>query len=60
MAERYCPNCDEVVDARALPDYKQITFRGIPVKQRKVIHREEDGGCGNSWYTIEIPLKIFD
>ena len=58
MAQRICPNCQEVVDAKALPDYRQINFRDIPVKQRKVIHKVSDGGCGHSWYTIEIPKDV--
>ena len=34
MASRYCPNCQEVVDARVLPDYRQIQYRGIKLTNR--------------------------
>ena len=59
MGKRYCPECKEVVEVKVSGKYSQIKFQGIPVKRRKVIHREEDGGCGHEWYTIEIPEDHF-
>jgi hypothetical protein len=38
--------------------YKQMVYRGVPVKRRKVVcgrNREGDGGCGAEWYSYEIP-----
>ncbi len=58
MGTKYCPVCREVVETKALPDYKQIEYRGILVKKRKIIHMEEDGGCGNTWYTLEVPEDV--
>ena len=58
MGTKFYPNCREVVITRALPNYSQIEFRGIMVKRREIIHREEDGGCGNTWYTVEIPEDV--
>ena len=31
---------------------------GIRAKKRKVIHREENGGCGHKWSTVEIPEEF--
>ena len=42
MGTKFCPNCRGVVITRALPNYSQIEFRGIMVKRREIIHREED------------------
>ena len=56
MGTRYCPSCKEMIEAKALPGgYRQVNFNGILAKRRKVIHREEDGGCGEEWWTLEIP-----
>ena len=55
MGFKYCPECKQVIDAKALPGgYRQVKFNGILAKRRKVIHREADGGCGHSWWTLEI------
>ena len=58
MGKKYCPECKEVVYSKALANYSQVEFRGIPVKRREIIHKEEDGGCGHKWYTIEVPEDI--
>jgi len=58
MGMKYCPICKEVVITRALPNYSQIEFRGILVKRREILHREEDEGCGLTWHTIELPEDI--
>ena len=55
MGRKYCPECKEVVLTKALSKYSQVEFRGISAKRRKIIHREEDGGCGYEWYTLELP-----
>jgi len=58
MGMKYCPNCREVIITRAIPNYSQIEFRGIIAKRREILHREEDEGCGLTWYTIEIPEDV--
>ena len=58
MGMKYCPNCKEVVITKALGSYSQIDFKGVLVKRRKIVHREEDGGCGHSWYTVEVPEDV--
>jgi hypothetical protein len=55
MGKKYCPECNEVVLTKALPEYSQVEFRGILVKRRKIKHLKEDGGCRHEWYTIEVP-----
>ena len=54
MGMKFCPKCEKVVLTKALPNYSQVTCRGIPGKRREIVHLEEDGGCGHSWYTIEL------
>jgi hypothetical protein len=39
---------------KALQNYSQVDFKGIRGKRRKIVHLEEDGGCGESWYTVEV------
>ena len=58
MGTKSCPICKQVVFTRALPNYSQIEFRGILVKRREILHREEDEGCGRTWYTVELPEDI--
>ena len=58
MGTKFCPNCKAVVFTRALPNYSQIEFRGIMVKRREILHREEDEGCGRTWFTVEIPEDV--
>ena len=43
-----------MVETKALSNYSQINFKGIRGKRRKIVHLEEDGGCGESWYTVEV------
>lgn len=58
MGMKYCPICKEVVITKVLGNYSQLEFQGIPVKRRKIVHLEEDGGCGNEWHTIEVPEDV--
>ncbi len=58
MGRKYCPECREVVETKALPNYTQIEFRGILVKKREIAHLKEDGGCGYRWFTVELPEDI--
>ena len=43
MGMKYCPNCKDVVLAKALGSYSQVQFNGVPGKKRKIVHMEEDG-----------------
>lgn len=56
---RFCPNCNEVVETRVLPEgYKQIDYHGVLAKRRKIVcgrDRDGTGGCGHMWFTIEMP-----
>jgi len=58
MGQKYCPECKEVEVTKALSNYLQVEYRGILVKRRKIGHLEEDGGCGCTWYTIELPEDV--
>ena len=58
MGRKYCPECREVVETKAFPNYSQVDYRGIQVKRRKIGHLEEDGGCGHEWFTIELPEDV--
>lgn len=60
MGYENCPNCHEVVITKALSEYSQVEYKGVPVKRRKIIHLEEDGGCGHSWYTVEIVEDVLN
>ena len=61
MGFRYCPNCKEMIEAKALlSGYSQVDFNGAIAKRRKVIHREEDGGCGQEWWTLEIAEEFLE
>lgn len=56
MGYKYCPNCKRVVVTKVLAEgYAQIDHRGIRIKRRKITHLVEDGGCGHTWMTYEIP-----
>ena len=59
MGMKYCPNCKEVVVTKALRNYSQVDFKGIPGKSRKIVHLEEDGGCGHRSYTVEVVEDMF-
>ena len=54
MGMKYCPKCGKVGLTKALPNYSQVDYRGIRGKRRKIVHLEEDGGCGHIWYTVEL------
>ena len=54
MGMKYCPSCKEVVVTKALSNYSQVDFKGIRGKRRKIVHLEEDGGCGHRWHTVEV------
>ena len=54
MAKIFCPNCKQVTVTKAVGSYSQIDIKGVPVKRRKIVHLEEDGGCGYEWYTVEV------
>ena len=46
-----------------MPDTDPVGAVGrnvVPGKRRKIIHLEEDGGCGHEWYTVEVPESIFE
>ena len=58
MGKKYCKNCKKVVETKALSNYSQVEYRGILIKRRKIGHLEIDGGCGNMWYTVELPEDI--
>ena len=60
MGMKYCPKCRAVVLTKALQDYSQIVVNGVPGKRRKIVHLEEDGGCGHSWYTVELLEEVLD
>jgi hypothetical protein len=56
MGLKFCPRCREIVLTKVLPsDYSQKGYRNLAVKRRKIVHLVEDGGCGHTWYTVEIP-----
>ena len=54
MGMKYCPNFRKVVLTKVLQNYSQVDFKGIRGKRRKIVHLEEDGGCGHVWYTVEV------
>jgi hypothetical protein len=54
MGMKYCPNCRKVVLTKVLQNYSQVDFKGIRGKRRKIVHLEEDDGCGKSWYNVEV------
>jgi hypothetical protein len=59
---RFCPNCDEKVETRVLAKgYGQVPYKGVLAKRRKVICRKRvngDPGCGQEWYTLEVPEAL--
>ena len=60
MGMKYCPNCKDVVETKALSNYSQVDFKGIQGKRRKIVHLEEDGGCAHEWYTVEVLEDVLD
>ncbi len=60
MGMKYCPHCKKVGDARVMPYFTQIPWKGILIKKRRAIHMVENGGCGRTWYTVEMPEDMLD
>ena len=58
MGKKYCPNCGKVVETKALSNYSLVDFKRIRGKRRKIAHLEENGGCGHSWYTVEVLEEV--
>lgn len=59
MTKKYCPNCEDLVETRAIPTgYQQIPYQNSTIKRRKIIHRIEDGGCGHTWCTYEVTEDV--
>ena len=58
MGKKYCPICEQVVVTKALSIYSQVDIRGVQGKRRKIVHLEEDGGCGHEWYTVEVAEDV--
>ncbi len=58
MGMKYCPNCKEVVVTKALSNYSQVDIKGIQGKRRKIVHLEEDNGCGHQWFTVEVAEDV--
>jgi hypothetical protein len=59
MTIKYCPTCKTQVKTKVVPSgYKQIAYQNSVVKRRKIIHKIEDGGCGHTWYTYEVPEDV--
>ncbi len=58
MTIKFCPHCGKLGNARVMAHYEQIPWQGILVKQRRVVHMVEDGGCGLTWYTAELPFEM--
>jgi hypothetical protein len=59
MGMKYCPNCRKVVLTKVLQNCPQVDYRSIRGKRRKIVHLEEDGGCGECWYTVEVLEDVF-
>ena len=60
MTLKYCPHCNRIGHTRTMAHYKQVPRNGIMVKQRRIIHMVEEGGCGLTWYTAELPWDMLD
>ena len=60
MGQKFCPKCRQVVTTKALGSYTQVMFEDVLAKRRKIAHLEEDGGCGHSWYTVEVVEDVLD
>ncbi len=58
MTLKYCPHCNKIGHTRTMPHYIQVPWNGIVVKQRRIIHMVEEGGCGLTWYTAELPWDM--
>jgi hypothetical protein len=60
MTIKYCPHCGKLGNTRVMAHYIQVPCQGILVKQRRIVHMVEDGGCGLTWYTGELPFDMLD
>ena len=59
MTKKYCPDCKALVKTKVVPSgYDQIRINNSVIKRRKIIHRIEDGGCGHTWFTYEVPEDV--
>jgi hypothetical protein len=59
MTIKYCRECEALGKTKVMPaGYKQIKLDNSVLKRRKIIHKIEDGGCGNTWYTFEVPDDV--
>jgi hypothetical protein len=56
--QRYCPNCNKIMETRALSEgFSQTQYRGIRAKRRRVIcwaGLSGSNGCATKWYTLEM------
>ena len=56
MTIKYCPECKTLGKTKVVPSgYKQVPCQNSVIKRRKIIHQIEDGGCGHTWHTYEVP-----
>ncbi len=60
MTLKYCPHCNRIGHTRTMAYYKQVLWKGIMVKQRRIVHMVEEGGCGLTWYTAELPFDMLE
>ena len=59
MAYKYCPYCHRIVETRVISTkYSQIRYQNIFIKRRQIAHRSEEGGCMNTWFTLEAPENV--
>ena len=59
MTIKYCPGCKTLGKTKVVPSrYKQMPYQNSVIKRRKIIHQIEDGGCGHTWYTYEVPEDL--
>ena len=59
MTIKYCPNCKKLGKTKVVPGiYKQIPYQNSVITRRQITHKIEDGGCGNTWCTYEVPEDV--
>lgn len=59
MTRKFCPHCQEFGETKVKGSgYSQIKVRDTAVKKRMIIHRIEDGGCGQIWFSYELPENL--
>ena len=49
MTLKYCSHCNKIGYTRTMAQYNQVTWNGIMVKQKRIVHMIEEGGCGLTW-----------